>query len=42
MQLYVMDLETRTITQLTDNKATNFAPFFLPDDSGILDKVIKP
>lgn len=34
MQIYVMDMDTRQITQLTNNDATNFAPFFLPDDSG--------
>jgi len=36
LEIFWMDLETRTIEQLTDNGAANFAPYPMPDDSGVL------
>ncbi|MBX2799906.1 MAG: M28 family peptidase [Myxococcales bacterium] len=36
LELFWMDLDTRQVEQLTDNGAANFAPYPLPDDSGVL------
>jgi len=37
MQIYIQDVSLVTpAIQLTNNKATNFAPFFLPDNSGVI------
>ena len=36
LQVYVMDLETREITQVTDNGAANFGPYFHPDGERII------
>jgi len=37
MQVYVQDVTLATPPmQVTNNNATNFAPFFLPDDSGVI------
>lgn len=36
LQLYVMDLATRETTQVTDNGAANFGPYFHPDGERII------
>ncbi len=36
LEIFWMDLETREVEQLTENGAANFAPYPLPDDSGVL------
>ncbi|MEZ4235377.1 MAG: hypothetical protein R3F59_04300 [Myxococcota bacterium] len=36
LEIYWMDLATKEVTQLTDNGAANFAPYPLPDDSGVV------
>jgi aminopeptidase YwaD len=36
LDIYWMDLATRKVEQLTANGAANFAPYPLPDDSGVL------
>jgi len=36
LEVFWMDLATRQVEQLTDNGAANFAPYPLPDDSGVL------
>jgi Tol biopolymer transport system component len=36
LELYIMELETRTTTQLTDNGAANFGPYWHPDGKQII------
>lgn len=36
LEIYTMDLDGNNITQLTNNGQANFAPFYLPDDSGVI------
>lgn len=36
MQIYVANADGSNMRQVTNNGATNFAPFFLPDDSGVI------
>ena len=36
LEIFWMDLDTRKVEQLTDNGAANFAPYPVPDDSGVL------
>ncbi|MEM6929932.1 MAG: PDZ domain-containing protein, partial [Myxococcota bacterium] len=36
LEIFWMDLDTRKVEQLTRNGAANFAPYPLPDDSGVL------
>jgi aminopeptidase YwaD len=36
LEIYWMDLATKKVEQLTRNGAANFAPYPLPDDSGVL------
>ena len=35
MQVYVANSDGSNAVQVTNNNGVNFAPFFLPDDSGI-------
>ena len=35
-KIFWMELDTRKVEQLTSNGAANFAPYPLPDDSGVL------
>jgi TolB protein len=36
LEIFWMDLKSKEVTQLTDNGAANFAPYPLPDDSGVV------
>lgn len=36
LQIWLMDAEGSNKTQLTDNQAANFAPFFFPDDNRVI------
>ncbi len=36
LEIFWMELDTRKVEQLTSNGAANFAPYPLPDDSGVL------
>lgn len=36
LEIYVSDADGKNVVQLTSNGKANFAPYFLPDDSGVL------
>lgn len=36
LEIFVADVDGSNVKQLTSNGAANFAPYFLPDDSGVL------